>query len=98
MKWGRGGSAKLRRRGGAPYEGPLSVRFADTSPPPLAGARNPSLESVAGAAPPSVLPDISPHVGEIGRHHSFRQSPTSPYQSSPNTNLPKCRPPAAMWV
>nr|WP_287250269.1 hypothetical protein [Mesorhizobium sp.] len=27
-------------------------------------------------APPSVLPDISPTGGEIGRHLGFRQSPT----------------------
>ncbi|TIU20788.1 MAG: propionyl-coenzyme A carboxylase alpha polypeptide, partial [Mesorhizobium sp.] len=26
--------------------------------------------------PPSVLPDISPARGEIGRHCRFRQSPT----------------------
>ncbi|CCV13434.1 hypothetical protein MESS4_560044 [Mesorhizobium sp. STM 4661] len=27
-------------------------------------------------APPSVLPDISPSRGEIGRHLGFRKSPT----------------------
>ncbi|RWB54216.1 MAG: hypothetical protein EOQ47_19430 [Mesorhizobium sp.] len=31
MKWGRGGSAKPRRRGGAPYEGPSP----SASRPPL---------------------------------------------------------------
>jgi hypothetical protein len=39
--------------------------------------RTANLESVRPVAPPSVLPDISPTRGEIGRPLWFRQSPKS---------------------
>ncbi|AZO64199.1 hypothetical protein EOC93_01245 [Mesorhizobium sp. M6A.T.Ce.TU.002.03.1.1] len=38
-------------------------------------------------APPSVLPDISPTWGEIGRRRCFRQSPTS-QEEAPTAKLP----------
>ncbi|TIR15343.1 MAG: hypothetical protein E5X34_29510 [Mesorhizobium sp.] len=68
MRWGRGGSAKPRRRGGAPFEGP-SPSASRTPLPASGGARNPKLHQVGGTAPPSALPGISPTRGEIG---SFR--------------------------
>ncbi|RWQ06221.1 precorrin-3B synthase [Mesorhizobium sp.] len=46
-----------------------------------------SLASWHSFAPPSVLPDISPTWGEIGRRRCFRQSPTS-QEEAPTAKLP----------
>ncbi|RWK83761.1 MAG: hypothetical protein EOR51_06055 [Mesorhizobium sp.] len=47
--------------------------------------------NAGGTAPPSVLPDISPTRGEIGRHRRFRQSPAlNSWRRRRNRRSPPC--------